>query len=104
MKKGGGIYEYYPAIIGINIDNKRIFVWSPKRAGDKYIIDIYNNSFKLLDRRSFFNYTINRVIIKNGFLYIPDIIPPKGETISRIMGMAYNLGVSEKKLKFKLEL
>ncbi len=105
IKKIGGIYENYPDIIGLNIDNNKIYIWSSKRDinGYGYIVDIYNKNFRLLEKRNYYDDLRHRIVIRNNFLYIPDILPEKNEKVGRVSWALYSLGTSEKILKFKLK-
>jgi hypothetical protein len=65
----------FPAIFGINIDGKRIYVWTCHQDLEKkYLVDVYDLNFKHLYTTSYYNEMgINRVFIKNQRLYIPNI-------------------------------
>lgn len=104
LKNTDGNLKYFPAIIGMNIDDGKIFIWTSKVDENvKYIIDVYSTDFKLLKRISSYNYMHNKAYIRNGFFYIPNPMPDmKG--YGRL-GLGHSLLFnSEYILKFKLLL
>jgi hypothetical protein len=70
-----GTSKFFPAIFGINIDGKRIYVWTCQQDPDKkYLVDVYNPAFKQICTTSYYNEMgSNQVFIKNQRFYIPNI-------------------------------
>lgn len=66
---------FFPAIFGINIDGKRIYVWTCQQDPEKkYLVDVYDQDFKHLCTTSYYNEIgNNQVFIKNQRFYIPNI-------------------------------
>jgi hypothetical protein len=71
-----GSSGFFPAIFGINIDGKRIYVWNSQQDPDKkFLVDVYDLNFKHLCTISYYNEMgSNRVFIKNQMFYIPNIV------------------------------
>ena len=79
ISKLPGNSKYFPCIFNINVDKDRVYLWRPTRINGKFLVDIYTTDFQFLGQRSFYNTTGNintdTTFIRNGFLYILDIIP-----------------------------
>lgn len=82
---------FFPAIFGINIDGKHIYVWNSHQESDKkYLLDVYDFEFKRLCTTSFYNdMGNNRVFINNKRFYIPNI----GSDNSELKGSVGRFGV-----------
>ena len=66
---------FFPAVFGINIDGKRLYIWTcPQDPDKKYLVDVYDLDFHHLCTTSFYNEMgNNRVFIKNQRLYTANI-------------------------------
>lgn len=69
-----GPSRYFPVIFGINIDQGLMYIWTSKRNGAMYIIDVYDLDFSRVGNACYFN-SIRRNLaqIIDGKLYIPSI-------------------------------
>jgi len=104
-KKAGGKFLYYPAILALNIENEKIYVWTNETDNKgRYIIDIYDRNFKYLYQRSFYNYRLkNEVYIINDYVFIPKA--PKRSLEFSSVGRGINNYLilnSEKIYKYKI--
>ncbi|MHA1919666.1 MAG: 6-bladed beta-propeller [Promethearchaeota archaeon] len=69
-----GQSRYFPVIFGINIDQGLMYVWTSRRNGAMYIIDVYDLNFCKVGTACYFNLIReNLAQILNGKLYIPSI-------------------------------
>jgi len=70
-----GVYHYFPAIFGINVDEEKVFLWTSDLDREhKFFIDIYDANFKFIGRSSYYNdIKNNMVIIRNKILYTLNI-------------------------------
>jgi len=69
-----GQSRYFPVIFGINIDEGLMYLWTSRRNGAMYIIDVYDLNFSKVGTACYFNsIRENLAQILDGKLYIPSI-------------------------------
>jgi hypothetical protein len=75
LKKLEGASGNFPYVIGIDIDGDRIYLWTAEQDTRKrFLVDIYDREFKYVGRAAGYNEIgENRVIIKEGMVYMPNI-------------------------------
>lgn len=91
---------FFPNIFGINIDGKKIYIWTSNQDAErKYIIEIFDMNFNPICTSSYYNYLPeNYAFIKNNKFYIKNIESDNPELKKRIgrfgiFNVAYKINV-----------